>query len=170
MDGLTLGHLGVSGSVNLPIIGLASAAILLFLAGLALRVWSKYSSSHQNVGNSLSDLYLGMDFKVQDSTNCKQRGYLRSLTLNRASLVSSGDVIQRGALLEIDLGSLDSLALPPSQGKNYVPAKVVKRKSLGGNPESWLLDVKFTRQPCNEASDMMSIIKKTSQSSPSNLH
>lgn len=89
---------------------------------------------------SAHDLFLKVDYSIGEPTHDMRRGYLRSLTLDRASIVSSDRSLDKGSQLSLIFDSANE----PVVGTALVPGKIIRKKSLGGSPESWLFDVRFT--------------------------
>lgn len=86
------------------------------------------------------DLFLKVDYSTGELSQDLRRGYLRSLTLDRASIVSSDRSLDKGSQLSLCFDASQDPVLQPA----LVPGKITRKKSLGGSPESWLFDVRFT--------------------------
>lgn len=86
------------------------------------------------------DLFLKVDYSTGEASQDLRRGYLRSLTLDRASIVSSDRSLDKGSQLALCFDAANE----PLPELALVSGKVTRKKSLGGSPESWLFDVRFT--------------------------
>lgn len=138
---------------------LGAAIVLLMLVGLAfaLRFWPRLQKSRIPLGRENSnpvakELFLQVDYCAPEKYNDVKRGYLRSLTLDRASIVAQDRNIVEGSHLDVIFDSAKSSEeAVVSDDHHAVTGKVVKKKSLGGSPESWLIDVRF--QDRNDQAD-----------------
>lgn len=144
MEALGIDLWGASSVTELPAgIVVATLIFIFLLIATALIFWHRRRVLVQNPtpGNNL---FLKVDY-IPDSIQEPRRGYLRSLTLERASIVAADKSLERGANVK--------LVLHPEKDVPSLPGKVVKRKSLGGSPENWLFDVRFTDKsaPVNQA-------------------
>ena len=160
MDEMTIRSLGYVGVAEYSVVGLAMASFLLIAVSCILRFWGRFSGQGVDDPHAVTDLYLSIGFKSALSGHSqKSIGFLRSLTLNRATLVVNNDY-DYGSAVEIDLGRCNIQLSSEVDKPCYVPGKVIKTKSLGGQPESWLLDIKFEDQPCNQASTAMAALRQ----------
>lgn len=135
---------GAATVAELPAGIAVGAFIFMFLLmGTALGFWHRRRVQSKNPIPG-SNLFLKVDY-LPDSVQESRRGYLRSLTLERASIVAPDRNLERGANV--------NLVLHPEEDIPALAGKVVKRKSLGGSPENWLFDVRFTDKsaPANQA-------------------
>ena len=140
-----VGTRGISGTL---ITGSSVILFFLLLGALSLRYFSfrdnliKGQDRMKAEPDQLENLFLKVDYKNSqpDLEGAARKGYLRSLTLDRATLVAADENLRKGAPLSIDLGALPG----NSSGSDYVNGKVIRMKSLGGVPENWLINVRFT--------------------------
>lgn len=144
MEALGIDLWGASNVVELPAgVAIATFIFIFLLIGTALVFWQKRRTLAKNPTPG-ANLFLKVAY-IPDSIQEPRRGYLRSLTLERASIVAADKNLERGTTV--------NLVLHPEEDVPSLPGKVVKRKSLGGSPENWLFDVRFTDKsaPVNDA-------------------
>lgn len=124
--------------------------VVAVLLGMSVLFWwwrrrhSPEAASRGLERQGAHELFLKVDYSTGEFSQDLRRGYLRSLTLDRASIVSSDRTLDKGSHLSLcfEATASDELLAP-----SLVPGKVTRKKSLGGSPESWLFDVRFTSGP-----------------------
>lgn len=116
-------------------------------------------------GPASGNLFLGMRYRPLPSQNDKgtspndekipqdDLGYLRALALKEASFVA-GHAFKKGASVRLFLGSLPNF---PDRGL-AVDAVVSHAKPLGGEPCSYLVDVRFYELPDHVKSSLASYL------------
>jgi len=108
--------------------------VLIFI--LVMWVWSVFSQSVRltKAHHEAKNLFLRIAYKFSDS---EKTGFIRSLDLKNASLVVN-EKMNRGQHVFLQLGSL------PNFPKEYnLEAVVTNSKSISGDSESSLIQVKF---------------------------
>lgn len=147
MEQLNLQLWETAGGYALPPVTVALFAfVAVVLIGMSVLFWwwrrhhgpeaAQRGADRQGV----HDLFLKVDYSTGETHQDLRRGYLRSLTLDRASIVSSDRSLDKGSQLSLCFDPSQDPVLEPA----LVPGKVTRKKSLGGSPESWLFDVRFT--------------------------
>ena len=143
--GLKLFSIGGAEGVSLMTLLLGASALLLGVMFLKLFSPPISQSPHplkerdsSNV-KSVDQLFLPIDYRPEDLGGQKKEGYLRRLTLKNATLVTNDHHLAKGSMLDVDLGGIPHKGGPP----HYVKGRVMARKSLGGLPESFQLDIKL---------------------------
>lgn len=135
METLGLDIWGASGITELPPMIPIGAFIFVFLLSLTAVIFRLNRRTRRNGRAPGSNLFLKVGY-VPEAMQETRHGYLRSLTLERASIVAPDKNLERGAAINLVLGS--------EKGTPSLSAKIIRRKSLGGSPENWLYDVRFT--------------------------
>lgn len=135
LESLGLDIWGASGFTELPPAISAGAFIFIFLLCLAAILFRFSRRARGKTSAPGNNLFLKVDY-IPGAMHESRCGYLRSLTLERASVVAPDRHLERGAVI--------NLVLNPECEMPSLPGKIVKRKSLGGSPENWLFDVRFT--------------------------
>lgn len=101
----------------------------------------------------IDHLFLKVDYYI--GNNQHKEGYLRSLSLDAASLLTYDVDHQKNSAISLDLGT----AFDQHGGKSkLIRARVAKHRSLGGFPESWLVEVKFLGDDEGEQASLNSIL------------
>lgn len=145
MNEISLKMFSIGGVEGLPFYALSIGTFIL-LSVLLLLKWLAFIRKpdptflkSDEIGSSSDKLFFPIGYAYAGDKTKLKRGYLRSLTLNRATMVSSDKRLQKGALVDVDLGRI-----PAPKGRPcFVKGKIVRCKSLGGLPESWQVDIKL---------------------------
>lgn len=121
--------------VNLTSLFVAALSVVI-LVSLASQWFSRKKSKQKY---QVKDGFININFRIlHDSQKGLRLGYLRSVTPHHATLIAPHESVPKGTLLD--------LALPVGDGKNSkigILGKVVRSSSLGGEPESWLINIQF---------------------------
>ena len=139
---------------------LALLCLALFVNGTRQRTWGRLSRS------SAENLFLNMRFSELDAASpCADRaavrmGHLLDISLKDATFVSPVPC-SKGARLQL---SLDSLPDFPTSG-SVAPAEVTGCQSLGGDPTTFLVSVRFVDLSPNERYPLMRYLKYLTQPS-----
>ncbi|MBF0440884.1 MAG: hypothetical protein HQK54_03170 [Oligoflexales bacterium] len=142
-----------SGALSTSII--VFALVMLFIlgvAGIGFRFWSNSGLKTGISVGEVDHLFLKTKYCVAGE---KREGYLRYLASDGATLVSYNGSVSKFADIEIDLSSTFD------QNMEYIRGKVIKCKSLGGFPESWMIEVKFQSRTEKEKQYIQKVLLKT---------
>lgn len=149
---------------------MALLALLVFLA-----IWSSVTRLRpdeilpQIPGHGVRNLFLRMRFRDAVGAKEKSEGYLMSLSLRKATFVTSKRV-QRGDHLRLDLDSLPGF--PESGPDAIMEANVRASRKLGGDPETYLVTVRLVaktveaREPLSAYIHQLSGTSRTDHLSP----
>lgn len=140
--------------------GLSTTMVLIALGILLLLViltlWHRYGTHLEKVNHpdeagrrhpmprKADHLFLSVRYGTDPALPARDMAFLRTLTMERASFVASDSRLNKGNLLDLHLGDLPGGTGGDSD--SIVRGRVVRKKSLGGVPESWLVDIKFTEK------------------------
>ncbi|MFW7378110.1 MAG: hypothetical protein ACOH5I_04835 [Oligoflexus sp.] len=92
--------------------------------------------------DSVRQLFLELDCYLEGQDHEPRKVFLRSLTPNKATMLTTDTALQKGTALRVDLSPIfDSHDADTSQ---LVTARVARCTSVGGSPESFLINVHFT--------------------------
>jgi hypothetical protein len=155
---MTIAAFAQSAETVLPTVTIVLAAlVLLALAVGAFFFWFTKPRIDDNVypaqksGNvkKLNDLFLRVSFSPRGDSKKPHSGYLRSLTLNRATLVAGSNTFKKGETLDLVLDS---------GVEAHIPCRIVGAKPLG---DSYLIEVRFINPDIITTNVVRSYMRKT---------
>lgn len=112
--------------------------VLFALAAVAFFVWltkprirDDAPTKKPDAIKRLNDLFLRVTFSPHKNLQQAHDGYLRSLTLSRATLVANANGFKKGETLDLVLDSGE---------ESHIPCRIVGARPLG---DSYVIDVRF---------------------------
>ncbi len=120
---------------------LIALLLLLLLWPLGLFIVRRWKHWQRGEGSSQDENTLvKIAYLHEKDSEAMRQGYLRSLTSDRATLVVADRGLRKGSQVRLDLGALNPYA---QQSSDMILGRVTRMKSLGGSPESLLVNVQF---------------------------
>lgn len=147
------------GVETLPLATLVVALLILASGTIFLGMWSRIDPSTLRFSpfpnSKVENLFLPVEIQSSGQPVKTHEGYLRSLTAKNATVVCSGLNFTKGDALALNLtaAGIRDVKL------GLVSGKIVQGRSLGGLPESWLIDIKFDSQMGERFNQIYSCLK-----------
>lgn len=104
--------------------------------------FKKNGHVQQDEANSVRQLFLELDCYLEGQDHEPRKVFLRSLTPNKATMLTTDSALQKGTAIRVDLSPIFDSVEP--MANRLVTARVARCTNVGGSPESFLINVHFT--------------------------
>jgi len=91
--------------------------------------------------DSVRQLFLELDCFLEGPEQEPRKVFLRSLTPDKATMLTTDSALQKGTMLKIDFSPI--LGAQDTESNRLAHARISRCRSVGGSPESFLINVQF---------------------------
>ncbi len=135
------------------LVAITLATVLVSLLSQWMSLWHAKKKLKNRGKDGLSHVKFRLVKGHQGETRV---GYLRSVTPGHATLIAPHETVPKGTILELNLPEVEA-----GLGHVSVRGKVTKSRSLGGEPENWLINIQFLEKNELSSSAIVNYLKNS---------